>query len=118
MGFRERTYSLIDTKREKVLLDRYNKIVKEEYEKELKQLYDKDIRLKTYKYWEEEKGNVFAESKIDEYDKLYEKEYKEAVEERIYRDIKQPYEWTVEGRFEQKEEIFLICELDEGYNGD
>ena len=34
------------------------------------------------------------------------------------RDIKQPYEWTVEGRFEQKEEIFLICELDEGYNGD
>ena len=47
-----------------------------------------------------------------------EKEYKEAVEERIYRDIKQPYEWTVEGRFEQKEEIFLICELDEGYNGD
>lgn len=118
MGFRERTYSLIDTKREKVLLDRYNKIVKEEYEKELKQLYDKDIRLKTYKYWEEEKGNVFDESKIAEYDKLYEKEYKEAVEERIYRDIKQPYEWTVEGRFEQKEEIFLICELDEGYNGD
>ena len=62
--------------------------------------------------------NVFDESKIAEYDKLYEKEYKEAVEERIYRDIKQPYEWTVEGRFEQKEEIFLICELDEGYNGD
>lgn len=104
----EITYSLIDTKREKVLLERFNKKVKEEYEKELKYLYDKDTRLATYKYWEEEKGNIFDESKIDEYDKLYEDEYKKAVEERIDRNIKQPYEWTVEGRVEQKEEIFSI----------
>lgn len=119
VGFSEITYSLINTKKEATLLEEFNNMIKEEYEKEMERLYDKDTRLATYKYWEEQKGNIFDKSKIDEYDKLYEEEYKKAVEECIdsYFKFDIPYEGIVDGRFGQKKEIFHRYELHEDYKG-
>lgn len=115
--YSEITYSLINTKREKVLLERFNKTIKEEYEKEMEQFCDKNKRLESYKFMEENKGNVFDESKIDEYDKLYLDEYKKGVEKYLEEEYKMIYESELEGRLEQKEEIFFRYELTEEYKG-
>lgn len=113
--YSEITYSLINTKREAVLLERFKKMIKEGYEKELEQFCDKSKRLESYKFMEEEKGNVFDESKIDEYDKLYLEEYKKGVEKCLEEEFKILYEDILESRLGQKEEIFFRYELTEEY---